>query len=235
MTAASGQEEEQRRHARDDRARASFGPFDPLSTISELQAQGIRAAGDIARRLTDLLDSAVSPSHIETPGQDGNGRANVSDLRGAVSRLIDLYGDVLQRTFDAYADLLEERARMGPHLDGGAASAVRVEVTPNGRDHSGTGELWLGNGTHAITGGLRLVSTDLISADGFIPAACVMLDPSLVEALAPGAATRVAVSIKIAPGASPGFYHGYVLVPELPGEALPLTLLVRSAEQEGAP
>ena len=29
------------------------------------------------------------------------------------------------------------------------------------------------------------------------------------------------------PGAVPGFYHGYVLVPELPGEALPVMLVVR--------
>ena len=87
-------EEENGRHARDDRARASFGPFDPLGTISELQAQGIRAASDIAHGLTNMLDAAVSPGRPQTAGPNGKGRANVGDLRGAVGRLIDLYGDV---------------------------------------------------------------------------------------------------------------------------------------------
>ncbi len=234
MTGASSQDE-QRRH---DRARASFGPFDPLTTISELQAQGIRAASDIAHRLTDLLDPAVSPRHADAPHRDGNGRPGVGDLRGAVGRLIDLYGDVLQRTFDAYADLLEERARMGPHLDGGPAGTVRVEVTGSGGggDRSGTGELWLANGTDATAGGVRLVSTDLVGADGRVAGACVVLEPAQVHSLAPGATTRVAVSIEVDAGTGPGHYHGYVLVPELPGEALPLTLLVRPPpEEDGAP
>jgi hypothetical protein len=235
MTATSSQEE-QRRRASDDRARASFGPFDPMSTISELQAQGIRTASEIARRLTDMLDSAMSPPHPDTPNAngngDGNGRARVGDLRGAVGRIIDLYGDVLQRTFDAYADLLEERARAGPHLDGGATGVVRVEITPDGGAHSGTGELWLGNDTDLPAGGLRLVPTALVSADGRIPAASVVLDPPVVESLAPGAAICVAVSVEVDPSVLPGYYHGYVLVPELPGEALPLTLLVRSTPGE---
>jgi hypothetical protein len=235
MSAASGQED-QRRRTTDDRARASFGPFDPLSAISELQAQGIRAASDIAQRLTDLLDSAVSPPRADAPGPHANGRASIRDLRGAVGRLIDLYGDVFQRTFDAYADLLEERARMGPHLDGGATGVVQVEVTTNGGVRSGTSELWLGNGTDATTSGLRVMSTAFVGADGCVPAASVILSPSVVDSLAPGAAARVAVSVEIDPGVPPGYYHGYVLVPELPGEALPLRLLVRSTPPEdGAP
>jgi hypothetical protein len=220
MTEASSRE------TRDDRARASFGPFDPLTAISELQAQGIRAAGDVAQRIAGLLNSAVAPPRPEPRGTNGNGRASVGDLRGAVGRLTDLYSDVLQRTFDAYADLLEERARVGPHLDGGPEGTVRVEITPGGGDREGSGELWLGNATDVATGALRMVATDLVNADGCIPAASVVLDPAVLDPLAPGAAARIAVSITIGSGADAGFYHGYVLVPELPGEALPLTLLV---------
>ncbi len=229
-------EEENGRHARDDRARASFGPFDPLGTISELQAQGIRAASDIAHGLTNMLDAAVSTGRPQTAGPNGNGRANVGDLRGAVGRLIDLYGDVLGRTFDAYADLLEERARMGPHLDGGPAGAVQVTIAPGGERRSGAGELWLGNGTDATTGKLRLVSTALVSADGYVPVTSVLLEPNVVDAIAPGDAARIAVAIEVEPDAPEGYYHGYVLVPELPGEALPLTLVVGyPSAEDGVP
>jgi hypothetical protein len=234
MTGAS-RPEEQGRRARDDRDRAAFGPFAPLSAVSELQAEGIRVANDIAHRLADLLDPAAPPTGAEALRRDGNGRANVGDLRGAVGRLIDLYGGVLQRTFDAYADLLEERARMSPHLDGGPAGAVQVEIAAGGAC-SGTGELWLCNGTDTTSGGLSLLPTDLVNAGGCVPAVDVVLDPAVVDSLAPGATIRVSVSIKIEPATPPGFYHGYVLVPELPGEALPLTALIEAPpEENGAP
>jgi hypothetical protein len=225
-------QEENGRGARDDRARAAFGPFAPLSAVTELQAEGIRVANDVAHRLTNLLDPASSSAGTGAAGRDGTGRTGVSDLRGAVGSLIDVYGDVLQRTFDAYADLLEERARMGPHLDGGPSGTVQVEITAGGAC-SGTGELWVSNGTDTTTGALSMVPTDLVNADGCVPAVGVVLDPEMVDSLAPGASTRVTVSIKIEPVTPPGYYHGYVLVPELPGEALPLTLLVAAPAEEG--
>jgi len=70
------------------------------------------------------------------------------------------------------------------------------------------------------------VPTDLVNASGRIPAARVGLDPAVVESIAPRASTRVAVSVAVGADVDPGYYHGYVLVPELPGEALPVTLLV---------
>jgi hypothetical protein len=75
MTGTRSQEGQERR-AGDDRARAAFGPFDPLTTISELQAQGIRAASDIAGRLIDLLDPAASPARAAAPARNGDGRAS---------------------------------------------------------------------------------------------------------------------------------------------------------------
>lgn len=211
-----------------DRARAAFGPFSTLTAITDLQAEGIRRASDIAGRLIHLLD-AENTSAPRTPGpgrSDRDGRASVGDLRGAMGRLIDLYGDVLQRTFDSYADLLEERSRRGAHLDGGAGGPVLIEV-PDGIDGSvGTGELWLANGTDAETAVLRLVPTPLMGLNGFVTATSVALEPAVVDTVAAGAEIRVTVTITIGPGVVPGNYHGYVLVPELPGEALPVTLVV---------
>jgi len=226
-------EGEQRRRARNDRSRATFGPFDPLTTISELQAEGIRRASDIAGRLIDMLDSGGSRTHATDPGRNGDGRVNVGDLRGAMARLIDLYGDVLQRTFDSYADLLEQRARMGAHLDGGPDGPVRIEIDSTAGNLVGAGELWLSNGTETTTGSMRLIPSTLVGVDGCIAPAAIVLAPAVVDSLAAGATVRVTVSIEIDPGALPGYYHGYVLVPELPGEALPLTLSVGKPNQEG--
>jgi hypothetical protein len=220
----------------DDRARAAFGPFDSMRTLSELQAQGIRAATDIAHRLTALIDvRPPSPPGPQEPAGARNGRPAVGELRDAVGRLIDLYGDVLQRTFDAYAELLEQRARMGPRLDGGPAETVRVDIVHGKRDGVGNGELWLTNDTDAATARLRLVASPLVRSDGYLLTDAVALDPSAVDVLEPGASTRVAVTIQVDPGTPAGYYHGYVLVPELPGEALPLTLSVGPTGHDGPP
>ena len=221
----------------DDRARAAFGPFPTLAAITELQAEGIRRASDIAGRLIHLLD-AENTSAPRPPGpgrSDGDGRANVGDLRGAMGRLIDLYGDVLQRTFDSYADLLEERSRRGAHLDGGAGGSVLIEVLVGVDGSVGTGELWLANGTDADTGVLRLFPTPLMGVNGFVAATSVALDPAIVDSVAAGADTRIAVTITVGPGVVLGHYHGYVLVPELPGEALPVTLVVGNAHNVTGP
>lgn len=195
----------------DERDRATFGPFDALRAVSDLQAQGIRAAGDVASRLTGLLDDGPSTR----PG------GGAGDLRAAVSRLVDAYGDVLERTVDAYADLVEQGARRG----GGSGGTTRVDVVVSVAGE-GTGELWIGNDTGVAAGPLRLIATTPVAADGVSLAGRIKLDPPTVDALGPGAA-RIAVSVIVDPGVTPGYYHGYVLVPELPGEALPLTVVVR--------
>ena len=80
------------------------------------------------------------------------------------------------------------------------------------------------------------MSTALVSADGYVPVTSVLLEPNVVDAIAPGDAARIAVAIEVEPDAPEGYYHGYVLVPELPGEALPLTLVVGyPSAEDGVP
>jgi hypothetical protein len=64
MTDTSSEEEKWRR-ARDDRARASFGPFDPLGTISELQAH------EHARRRGVVWTPAGTKPERQRPGERG--------------------------------------------------------------------------------------------------------------------------------------------------------------------
>jgi hypothetical protein len=226
--------EEQRGQASDDRARTAFGPFQTLTVLTELQAEGIRRASDIAGRLIDLLDSGSTspPRPSESGRSNGDAQPSVGDLRGAMGRLIDVYGDVLQRTFDAYADLLDDRSRASTHLDGGPTGPVRVEIDATADPLVGNGELWLGNGTDTPSAELRLVPTPLVGVTGCVASGAVMFQPDLVEPVAAGASVRVTVSIEIDRDVLPGYYHGYVLVPQLPGEALPLTLVVTSPHRD---
>jgi hypothetical protein len=96
----------------------------------------------------------------------------------------------------------------------------------------GNGELWLGNGTDTPSAELRLVPTPLVGVTGCVASGAVMFQPDLVEPVAAGASVRVTVSIEIDRDVLPGYYHGYVLVPQLPGEALPLTLVVTSPHRD---
>lgn len=215
------------------RSRVGFGPFDSLRTLTDLQSQGIRAASDIATRLNAMLDwrAREGPGVESSPRDDPHDRDDprssqqvAGDMRTAVGRLIDIYGNILQRTFDAYADLIERRSGREAHLDGGSAGITRVEASVG---ELAEGEIWLASGADHPIGPLTIVATHLSNSTGAtINSEALVFEPSVVTSLEARETKRIALSVKLAADTEDGYYHGHVLLAEMPGEAVPITVAV---------
>ncbi len=202
-------------------------PFRAGASFSALEREGIAAATQVAERLASLLDlgspQADPGAGFSAPGDPAD-PPNLADLRATVGRSLDLYTRILQSTFEAYADLVEQRLRArGIRLGVGEAESA----TASGASEAvAAGELWISNDTDGSSGPLRLFVTDGTSSSGAqLDRERVTLDPVEVH-LEPASAIPVTVSVDLA-GVEPGLYHAFVLVESLPADFLPLTVVVR--------
>jgi hypothetical protein len=201
--------------------------------LTDLQSQGIRAASEIATRLNAMLDWRALEGPVNDPhsGEDPDPRDDprstqqaAGDMRTAAGRLIDIYGNILQRTFDAYADLIERRAGSEAHLDGGSAGIARVEARAG---ELAEGEVWIASGADHPIGPLTIVATHLSnSTRAVISSEALVFEPSVVASLEAKETKRIALLVKLPEDTKDGYYHGHVLLAEMPGEAVPITVAV---------
>jgi hypothetical protein len=195
-------------------------PFEPLRAVSEVQRQAIDNAGRIIGRLLDVMDGArTDRDALEVPPGDGEDRQEpgFQQIRANVARAIDLYMDLFQRTFEAYADLTEAALRRRDVTIGGdgvGASPPAPLALRIGEDGVAEGEVWLHNATGAPVGPDRVSTTPLWSHAGdVVPAADVLIDPPVLPALAPGDSARATVRIDTS-CVPAGRYHGHLLTPQ---------------------
>ena len=212
----------------------SFGPFQALTALTDVQRLGLDAATEVVRGFADLLDSqppgpppAPDPAGDEKSangGEPANGHEpDLAQLRVIVARALDLYSDLVRRSFEGYADLIDQTLRSrGVQLDSGPGGLLTLQGAAGIR---ATATVWMHNTTaRAASAEPRL--TDLASHDG---RRCRPRRP-----LPAGGADDRARRQHIGDGrggprhAAPGVYHGHVLARGLPDVALPVRLLVRA-------
>lgn len=205
-----------------------FGPFESLRAITDLQVQGIRAASQMAERFTRILEGSEAspawPPPASTPGAaDGAPETElVGEMRANVGRLMDLYGQLFERTFEAYVDLVGRR-RGESRIDAGATDDVQVEAAAGS---VAAGDLWLHNHLDEPVPPMSLRVSSMTAGDGStVDAAQVSLEPSTVT-LGPRETARVSVEVKVPEDATPGVYRGFVLIQDQPDQAQTLTLTV---------
>jgi hypothetical protein len=226
-------------HARPQRP-GDFGPFQALTALTDIQRLGLDAATEVARGFAGLLgtepDAPPPPDLAGDQADPASDRSapnghqpDLAQLRVTVARALDLYADLTRRSFEGYADLMDQllRAR-GVEFDG-----VEFDSAPGGlltlqgaAGTRATGTVWMHNTTaRQASAVLRL--TDLASHDErVVPAAGGCFQPAVLT-IEPGAS--VAATVEVALGhAAPGVYHGHVLARGLPDAALPVRLLVRA-------
>lgn len=206
------------------RGPAPFGPFEALSSLTEVQRRGMDAAAQVIEGFLSALDGHQPPP-AGPAGQPGDGpEPGFAQLRTSVARALDLYSDLVRRSFEGYADLVEQRLRArGVGLYGAGPGPGELTVqAPAGATAAGT--VWLHNTTdEPARAVLRL--TTLTAHDGpTMPGTAGRFDPAEAR-IAPGAsvAARLAVGLD---GVAPGVYRGHVLAEGLPEAALPLRLVV---------
>jgi hypothetical protein len=191
------------------------------------------AAAQVIEGFLTALDG-----HQPPPGAPGAGPADAgpepgfAQLRTSVARALDLYSDLVRRSFEGYADLVEQSLRArGVRLHGTDTSPGELTMrAPAGTTAAAT--VWLHNTTdEPASAVLRL--TVLTAHDGpTMPGTAGRFDPAEAR-IAPGAsvAARLAVDLE---GVTAGVYRGHVLAEGLPEAALPLRLVV-TAPAPGPP
>ncbi|MGH9229112.1 MAG: hypothetical protein ACRD07_10390 [Acidimicrobiales bacterium] len=190
-------------------------PFDPLRAVTDVQRQAIDNAGRIIGRLLEMMDRAPTAGDaLEVPADDGGDGAEpgFQQIRANVARAIDLYMDLFQRTFEAYADLTEttlRRREVSIGGDGASPTApLTLQVTEDG---VAEGELWLHNATDAAIGPDRVGATPLWSHGGHVvPVADVTIEPRTLPPVPPGESARAVVRVDTG-RLHPGRYHGHLL------------------------
>jgi hypothetical protein len=144
-----------------------------------------------------------------------------------MARALDLYSDLVRRSFEGYADLVEQSLRVrGVRLHG--ADDGQAELIVQGvAGAQAAGTVWLHNTTdRRVSAVLRL--TGLTAHDGRVaPGKAASFEPATVR-IAPGASVAARLALPL-DGVAPGLYRGHVLAEGLPDAALPVRLLVTGA------
>jgi hypothetical protein len=208
-----------------------FGPFQALSTFTDVQRHGLEAASQVIEGFLAALGAQqppASPGLVEGDGQE----PGFAQVRITMARALDLYSDLVRRSFESYADLVEQSLRArGVRL--GGADDGQIELTVQGAAGArAAGTVWLHNTTNrSASAVLRL--TGLTAHDGrMVPGRVASFEPARLRiASGTSMAARLVLSLD---GVAPGLYRGHVLAGGLPDAALPVRLLVTGAAP-GAP
>jgi hypothetical protein len=201
-----------------------FGPFQALSSLTEVQRRGMDAAAQVIEGFLSALDGHQPPPPGPADGPGGGPEPGFAQLRTSVARALDLYTDLVRRSFEGYADLVEQSLRArGVRLQGADAGSGELTVQA-AAGATAAGTVWLHNTTdEPASAGLRL--TVLTAHDGpTVPAAAGRFDPAEAR-IAPGASLAARLTLDLG-GVAPGVYRGHVLAEGLPEAALPLRLVV---------
>jgi hypothetical protein len=202
-----------------------FGPFHALNALTDIQRRGMDAASQVVKGFIDFLEvDAPRPADPDV-APVGDHEPGFAQLRSNVARALDLYTELVRRSFESYADLVEQTLRArGVQLNGAKDGQLGHLTLQGAAGARAIGTLWMHNTSdRPASAVLRL--TDLTAHDGLLVPACAgRFEPTAVQA-GPGAS--VSASLALALGdVEPGVYRGHVLAAGLPDAALPVRLVV---------
>jgi hypothetical protein len=203
--------------------------FDPVSNarvMGDIQAQALRAAGDLVERLLAVAEALPKPgAPFPTASGTGNGSTGRSD---DASRLIDAWVEMLQRISGAFGTRSgdENSQQVDVEVGDGAAPCLRFCADESGELVQGEAEVWLHNGTPDPFGPLTIGSGDLISPEGERLAAHVVCEPAAIAELPPRSSRGVIVSLAPEGELHRGVFRGLLQVRGAPGVWFPVEVAV---------
>jgi hypothetical protein len=195
---------------RDRRSASMFDPVAGMRVMADIQAEGLRAAGELLER---VLQSEPK----------GNGRpAAVGDY----TTLLDAWADVLRAMFG-----LPEPGRPGvvavPVEGNGLRPPLRLALDESEPERGATAEVWLHNGTAAAVGPLVMRCGALRNSQGKkLKGAKVRFGPRKVEPLPPRSSRAVTVSLVPKDAMRPGIYRGTIQADGAPQLWLPVEVVI---------
>jgi hypothetical protein len=200
---------------REDRPRpgARFDPVAGMRALADIQAEGLRAAGQLLER---MLGS-------EPEGPNNRPRTPAGDY----AAVVDAWTDLLRRTVDVLARPGQPGAVTAPVDASSVGPPVHLEVNGGKASADATAEVWLHNGTFSAVGPLMLHCGPLSDADGTVlHTAEVRIEPRRVDLLEPRSSRAVTVSLEPNGSLPPGTYRGTIQAEGAPRLWLPIEVTV---------
>jgi len=202
----------------------------------EVQGLGFDAARTVVERFVEMFAEFTAASGNGGAAAPGRGWIPPFWLGGTDGSMRQMQSDML-RASDAYLAVLSQlneasmrfftAGRWWEPQKAGGDDVSLPDVAPGGRASS---RLWLHNTTSATANGLRPWSPGLTSPSGAdIPSTAVTCQPERIDRLEPGSSRELVITVAVDEGATPGTYHGQLLVDGQPDIVFPLRVSVRQA------
>ncbi len=221
----------------------SFGAAEAARLAREVQDLGFDAAQTIVTRFVEMF-AQFAGANGGAGGAGGAGRTRPDGtaespfrLVGSVQSMRSMQSD-MQRAADAYMAMFRQLSEVGlRYLDASRSwgfsepdhDELRLpRVAPGGRSSA---RVWLHNTTASPAVDLRPWCPGLADHKGAaLPATAVTCAPGRIDRLGPDASCELLVTVHVGQDASPGTYHGQLLVDGLPDVVFPLRVGVLPAD-----
>jgi hypothetical protein len=203
-----------------------FDPAVNVRALGEIQARGLRAAGDVVDRMVRAIDGDRASTTTRPAA------ATTEDGESEAETLLASWSALLRQLMESLGGALSDDAWSGaPSFDlgeGRSSGSLQLDVSGPGPVRS---EVWVHNRTADDRGCLRLRCSDLLAHDGrLIPESEVGLEP--VELPVPPRSSRgVEVTVDVPTDAAStdggaAIYRGSLLVERHPDLWLPVVVAV---------
>jgi hypothetical protein len=196
-----------------ERSAPRFDPVAGMRAAADIQAEGLRAAGELLERML---------------GSEPDGpRSRPRPPAGDYTALVDAWTDLLRRSVDALARPGHGGAVTVPVDSSGVGPPVRLGVRAAGGADGVVAEVWLHNGTGAAVGPLALHCGPLGGSDGtLLEGADVRFEPRELALLPARSSRAVSVSLAATAPLRPGTYRGTIQARGAPALWLPFEVAI---------
>jgi hypothetical protein len=190
-----------------------FDPVVGMRALADIQAEGLRAAGELLER--------VLRSEPDRPGP------RPQSSRGDYTALVDAWADLLRRIAAGLAQPVEPDAVTVPVDSNGVGPPVRLALCESESANGAVAEVWLHNGTFSAVGPLAQRCGPLSNSDGTVlEGAEVCFEPREMPLLPARSSRAVVVSLAATRALRPGTYRGTIQADGAPGLWLPLEVAI---------
>ncbi len=166
--------------------------------IGGVQAQALRAAGDLVERLTQMVDGADRVSDADAAGEE-------EAPRSESARLVDLWSEILarvSRSFDgAGSDTPRAPGRFEVDVDAGPEPGA-LGISWDAATGRGQAEVWLTNSSERARTDLKLTVGPLMAPSGALADATLQCDPNPIVELPARSSRGLRIEV-VAPGVVP--------------------------------
>ena len=219
------------------------GAAEAARLVQEVQNLGFDAARTIVERFVEVFaqfaamnSGAGAARGGNTGGGDRSGSGgpwfgywgseeSVRALRSNMQQVTEAYVAILGQLNEAGLRLIDASRWWTPPGPRAEQHELRLpDVAPGGR---ASAKLWLHNTTASEAVGLRPWCPVLASHTGdSLPVTAVTCSPTRIDRLEADQSREILVTVAVAEDASPGAYHGQLLVDGLPDVVFPLRVQV---------